>query len=217
MFYFIIPSPYVIICGNIRGDEIMSSYLLFIVIIVAGVGISVYESIKIKNKLGGLVSGQLELTPEEFMNFQKRETFNPQKSRRVARYECAGVYILHNTTKDEYYIMKSNRIFASLVAFFSAQIPCDALNEYIAGDKFMIGIRPLEGSGCSNLDDLYNKTLIEINGPDALEEYDDEEYSDDDEYDEEEYDDAYTDREETEDIEDTEESEDPEESEGSVN
>ena len=159
----------------------MGSYLLFIVIIVAGVGISVYESIKMKKGLGGLVSGEIELSPEEFMNFQKRETFNPQKSRRVAAYECAGVYILHNTTKDEYYIMKANRIFASLVAFFSAQIPCDALNEYIAGDKFMIGIRRLEGSGCSSLDDLYNKTLIEINGPDALEEdagdeYDGEEY-----------------------------------------
>ena len=163
----------------------MSSYILFIVIVVAGVGISAYEFVKMKKKLGGLVAGQLELTPEEFMNFQKRETFNPQKSRRVANYECAGVYILHNTTKDEYYIMKANRVFASLVAFFSAQIPCEALDEYIAGDKFMIGIRSLEGSGCTNLDDLYNKTLIEINGPDALDDYpDQEEYDGNEECDE---------------------------------
>lgn len=180
----------------------MGTYLLFIVIVVVGVGISMYETIKIRKRLGGLVDGQLWLSPEEFMNFQKRETFNPQKSRRVASYECAGVYILHNTTKDEYYIMQSNRVFASLVAFFSAQIPCDALNEYIAGDKFMIAIRRLSISGCSNLDDLYKKTLIEINGPDALEEYDEEEY-DDEEYDG----DAYEGPEDSEEIEETEDTE----------
>ena len=185
----------------------MGTYLLFIVIVVVGVGISIYETIKIRKRLGGLVDGQLWLSPEEFMNFQKRETFNPQKSRRVASYECAGVYILHNTTKDEYYIMQSNRVFASLVAFFSAQIPCDALNEYIAGDKFMIAIRRLSISGCSNLDDLYKKTLIEINGPDALEEYDEEEYDDEEKYDEEEYDEEEYDEEY-----DEEECEEPEES-----
>ena len=72
----------------------------------------------------------------------------------LAENEFTGVYILHNTSKDLYYVGQSVRVFARVRQHFTGHGNGDVYADFKYGDSFTIKTIPLAGSGYQSLNDL---------------------------------------------------------------
>lgn len=73
----------------------------------------------------------------------------------------AGIYILHNKTKDMYYVGQGDYVISRAFKHFSGAGQGDVYADYKFGDRFTIKIIYLRGSGFFRLNSL-EKTAIEI-------------------------------------------------------
>lgn len=111
---------------------------------------------EIKEKIENLINNQKEMTTHEFLN-----TFNIGKknSRRINQLSIKkiGVYILHNKTKNKYYIGKSfnaiKRVKSHLTGYGNGKIYRDFAN----GNIFTIKIIK---STENNINELEKNTII---------------------------------------------------------
>ena len=93
------------------------------------------------------------LTPEYFLDHR----------RTLKESDFNGVYILHNTTKDLYYVGQGVRVYGRLSQHFMGHGNADVYADWKYGDRFEIKVIPLTGSGYQSLNDLER---------DAIESYD---------------------------------------------
>ena len=89
------------------------------------------------------------LTPEEFFDIKSKQTG-----------DVVGVYVIHNETKDMYFVGQAKRLFFRLNQHFTGHGNGDVYADYKYGDDFAIQIIKLSESGYSDLDKL-EKDLIE--------------------------------------------------------
>lgn len=66
----------------------------------------------------------------------------------------AGVYILHNESKDKYYIGQSKTVLNRVNNHFTGKGNGDVYVDYRNGDQFKIQLIPLENSGFDDLNSL---------------------------------------------------------------
>ena len=59
---------------------------------------------RMRSKIEGLQNGTLEMFPQEFMTMRKDFLVGRGRRSYSLKYNFSGVYILHNVTKDKYYI-----------------------------------------------------------------------------------------------------------------
>jgi len=88
------------------------------------------------------------------------DTFLSKRKTNQLRNE-AGIYILHNKTRDMYYVGQGDYVVSRAFKHFSGAGQGDVYADYKYGDKFTIQLIYLKGSGFLRLNTL-EKTAIEI-------------------------------------------------------
>ena len=74
--------------------------------------------------------------------------------------DMVGVYIIHNESKDMYYIGQAKRLFFRINQHFTGHGNGDVYADYKYGDDFSIKIIPLADSGYQDID-LLEKDMIQ--------------------------------------------------------
>ena len=108
---------------------------------------------KAKRKVKKLAKGVGEYTPEEFFD-ARNAAYGNLKSLVVE-----GVYILHNTTKDLYYVGQAIDTVGRINSHLTGKGNGDVYADYKYGDAFTIKILPLDSSGCATLNELERCTI----------------------------------------------------------
>ena len=97
----------------------------------------------LKNKLWGLVSPGA--TPREFLSARDRLTANG---------DFTGVYVIHNTTRNLYYVGQSVRVVGRVTQHLTGHGNGDVYADLKYGDAFEISVVSLTQSGYESLDAL---------------------------------------------------------------
>lgn len=90
-----------------------------------------------------------DITPEEFFEVKK-----------VQKGDMVGVYVIHNESRDMYYVGQAKKLFFRINQHFTGHGNGDVYADYKYGDDFSIKIIRLTESGYSDIDQL-EKDLIE--------------------------------------------------------
>lgn len=85
------------------------------------------------------------VTPQDFLG---------HKAAFLKDGDFTGVYVVHNVTKDLYYVGQSLRVVSRLSQHFSGHGNGDVYADFKYGDAFLINVIPLSGSGYNSLDAL---------------------------------------------------------------
>lgn len=112
---------------------------------------------KVKKQIKALASNQLVLSPKEF--FKLRNAKGKGKGHYSAKYNFAGVYILHNETKDLYYVGQAQKILDRVNNHFTGKGNGDVYADYKYGDVFTIQMISLLESDCDTLNELERETI----------------------------------------------------------
>ena len=89
------------------------------------------------------------ITPREFFQIKGQQSG-----------DVVGVYIIHNESKDMYYIGQAKRLFFRINQHFTGHGNGDVYADYKYGDDFAIKIVPLANSGYQDID-LLEKDMIQ--------------------------------------------------------
>lgn len=132
---------------------VFGSVAIFIICLIVG---NIYANKKAKENIE---NEKVELkhrsfTPVQFATYRSRN-----KNR--GRTEISGVYILHNTSKDKYYIGQSVKVYQRVAAHFAGRGNGDVYADYKYGDKWKIQLIGLNQSKFESLDAL-EKHYIQI-------------------------------------------------------
>jgi len=128
--------------------------LLSLVVVLGLVGFVVtHRRRSVRRRIRALASGRVEMTPEAFLA-ARRASFGS-----VGEKEFAGVYVLHNSTRDKYYVGQGQRVLSRVTQHFSGHGNGDVYADWSYGDAFTIRTIALRGSGYRSLDDLERDTI----------------------------------------------------------
>lgn len=117
--------------------------------------VRLFSKFRRKGKLKNIVSGTKTLSPRQF--FDLREQYRG----RMKVVDFVGVYIIYNQSKKMYYVGQSIHVLSRVNAHFTGKGNGDVYADYKYGDRFVIRLVKLRGSGYSRLDDL-ERELIEM-------------------------------------------------------
>lgn len=109
------------------------------------------EPSKQQEKLLGLRQSLLEDDPQFAAS---AEEFMSQRKALTQQGEITGIFIVHNTTKDLYYVGHSAKAIDRAAIQFLGRGNCDVYADYKYGDSFSVRLIPLLGSGYENLNEL---------------------------------------------------------------
>lgn len=116
---------------------------------------------QIKRKVKRLTKGGI--TPKEFFAMRNASDGGRGKEHISNKYDFTGVYILYNKTKNMYYVGQAKRIFSRVNSHFTGHGNGDVYADFKYGDKFVIRMVRLKGSGCKTLNELERKTITFYN------------------------------------------------------
>ena len=125
-------------------------YVVITFCIVALVFLLIRRS-EISSQVRNLANNAIEMTPEQFMRMRNTRI---GKGKYALTMNYPGVYILHNKTKNLYYVGQGKQVLNRVYAHFTGHGNGDVYADYKYGDLFTIRTIKLEGSGFSNLNDL---------------------------------------------------------------
>lgn len=111
-----------------------------------------------------LASENLELTPEEFMGLRAEKIHGRKYEGYYAlSRNFAGIYIIHNVTKNKYYVGQSKTVMNRVNMHFTGKGNGDVYFDYRSGDEFKIKMIALENSGFSDLNSLERNAIAKYN------------------------------------------------------
>lgn len=108
----------------------------------------------IRNKIRELANNTTEITPEEFFKIRNKSFGGKGNPLYSNNYNFTGVYILHNQSKDLYYVGQGKKVFNRINSHFTGSGNGDVYADYKYKDSFTIRTIALEGSGFKSLDEL---------------------------------------------------------------
>lgn len=114
---------------------------------------------RMRSKIEGLQNGTLEMFPQEFMTMRKDFLVGRGRRSYSLKYNFPGVYILHNVTKDKYYIGQGREVLDRVNMHFTGHGNGDVYADYKYGDIFTIKIIALAKSGFRTLNELEKETI----------------------------------------------------------
>lgn len=117
--------------------------------------------LRIKQKIKQLASDSIEITPQAFLKYRKDILGRDKNTIQKANFD--GVYIIHNKTKDLFYVGQATRILDRLNQHFTGHGNGDVYADYKYGDKFTIRTIALRKSGFRTLNEL-ERNAIETYG-----------------------------------------------------
>lgn len=109
---------------------------------------------KIRELILGLANNTIELTPEEFMEMRNKKFGGRGKPLYSNNYNFSGVYILHNESKNLYYVGQGKQVLNRVNSHFTGKGNGDVYADYKYGDTWKIKMIALENSGFSTLNEL---------------------------------------------------------------
>lgn len=119
---------------------------------------------RLNNTIDALASNNLEMTPEEFMAFRSTKLHdNRYEAYYALGKNFTGIYILHNKTKNKYYVGQSKTVLNRVNMHFTGKGNGDVYFDYRAGDQFAIRMVSLQNSGFASLDDLERSAIARYN------------------------------------------------------
>lgn len=104
-----------------------------------------------------------EVTPEQFLRMRAMSVKNKKCSGYSMTGNLPGVYILHNITRDMYYVGQGKRVIDRVNAHFTGKGNGDVYADYKYGNAFTIKIIPLYNSGFRSLDELERCMIAKYN------------------------------------------------------
>ena len=144
-----------------QTNEWLLFYVIAMVILMGlFVGYIQYKKSKIKKQIRGLSNNTLEMTPEEFFRMRKTSFGGRGRPSYALTQNFAGVYILHNKTKNMYYVGQGQQILNRVNAHFTGKGNGDVYADYKYGDVFTIRMIALKNSGFSTLNELERNTIM---------------------------------------------------------
>lgn len=146
-------------------DTNIDSYILLACIVVA---VIVYQNIaairkailkqQVRQQIMRLSEGHIALTPEKFFAIRNR-TFESNK-KYANLFNFSGIYILHNRTKNQYYVGQATKVISRVNNHFTGRGNGDVYADYKYGDKWTIRAISLEKSGCKTLNELEKRAIF---------------------------------------------------------
>lgn len=118
------------------------------------------ERKKLNEKIHNLASGVAEMTPQEFLEIRKNTKGTRNGKGLVTAYNCEGVYVLFNSTKNKYYVGQGKNVMDRVNNHFTGKGNGDVYADYKYGDDFTIKMIPLEGSGFDSLNSLERNAIL---------------------------------------------------------
>lgn len=109
---------------------------------------------KIRSQIRDLANNATEITPEEFFKIRNKSFGGRGNPLYSNNYNFTGVYILHNKTKDLYYVGQGKKVFNRINSHLTGSGNGDVYADYKYKDSFTIRTIALEGSGFKSLDEL---------------------------------------------------------------
>ncbi|WP_231348745.1 GIY-YIG nuclease family protein [Bacillus mycoides] len=128
-------------------------FIVFIFIILSFL-FQVREQKKIREQIFKLANNTLELAPEEFFKMRNKSFGGKGRALYSNNYNFAGVYILHNKSKDLYYIGQGKQVLNRVNNHFTGKGNGDVYADYKYGDYWTIKMIALENSGFNTLNEL---------------------------------------------------------------
>lgn len=114
--------------------------------------------------IDNLANESIEMTPEEFMKLREEKLYGRKYEGYYAlKRNFAGIYILHNETKDKFYVGQSKTVLNRVNMHFTGKGNGDVYFDYRSGDVFKIKMIALENSGFSDLNSLERNAIAKYN------------------------------------------------------
>lgn len=136
--------------ANIYGSLSFLFLLFGLFFFVDGLLLVITAS-KQQEKLLGLRQSFLEDDPQIVAS---AEEFMAQRKSLTQQGEITGIFIVHNATKDLYYVGQSAKAIDRAAIQFLGRGNCDVYADYKYGDSFSVRIIPLSESGYESLNEL---------------------------------------------------------------
>lgn len=138
-------------------EEMFPIYIAVLAVIVAiPVFYRVYNRKKVKDAITRLTSGIEEMPAEEFIAMRNAREGNRKISNQK---DFTGIYIIHNVTKDKYYVGQSKNVLKRVTSHFGGSGNGDVYADLKYGDAFTVKTIPLADGGYANLDALERDTI----------------------------------------------------------
>lgn len=147
---FILGSPFIAWPLSVGVNRVPSFPLIFFGLFLDGLLIILIAS-KQREALLKLRQSLLEDDPQIVAS---AEEFMAQRKALTQQGEITGIFIVHNATKDLYYVGQSEKAIDRAAIQFLGRGNCDVNADYKYGDSFNVRIFPLSGSGYENLNEL---------------------------------------------------------------
>lgn len=115
---------------------------------------------KVKETIFRLTSEAQKIPAEEFIAMREIR----EGKRRVSNQsDFTGIYIIHNVSKDMYYVGQSKTVLKRISSHFGGSGNGDVYADFKYGDEFTIQAVPLSESGYSSLDALERDAIQTYN------------------------------------------------------
>lgn len=136
-------------------------YIIFVLILLRFLKplYPVFVEMKIRHQVHQLADNSLILTPEQFFKLRNQSSGGQGRAKIANRYNFAGVYILHNETKNQYYVGQAKRILNRVNNHFTGKGNGDVYADYKYGDKWTIRMIALDESPFQTLNELERYTI----------------------------------------------------------
>jgi hypothetical protein len=119
------------------------------------------EKLAIREQIDYLAKNALELSPQEFFEIRNKKFGGRGGALYSNNFNFTGVYILHNQSKDSYYVGQGKKVLDRVNSHFTGKGNGDIYADYKYGDKWTIKMIALDHSSFDSLNEL-EKYTIEI-------------------------------------------------------
>ena len=121
--------------------------------------LSIYFRRSAVRRVRRIAKNKVEMSPEEFSAFRLEKDAKGQTM--SVAHNFPGIYLIHNTTKDIYYVGQGERVLDRVNMHFTGKGNGDVYADYKFGDRFLIRIIGLHGSGFDTLNELERYAIDE--------------------------------------------------------
>ena len=102
-----------------------------------------------------------EMSIKTFLHLRNAHQGGQGRKHISSNYDFPGIYIIHNLTKDKYYVGQGVKLFRRANNHFTGHGNGDVYADYKYGDDFTIKLIPLAGSGFRSLNELERQAIYD--------------------------------------------------------
>lgn len=148
--------------------SVLVPLLLYAALMAVAFAIRAYRKKRFEQKMDALLGGLAWVPVNEFLRTARTGSRLSRKPRNGERTysptrEFTGCYILHNVTKDKYYVGQAKRVVGRVKAHLAGRGNGDLYADYKYGDAFEVRTISLALSGYSSLNGLERDLIKRYN------------------------------------------------------